>query len=433
MEEEDIPIRVGDIVKDSYKLIHLIAQEERGAIFCALDTQMKQVAIKFELDSKKQTSICVEAAILKLLDGSNHIPQFYQYGIHLNYKFLALELMGPNMIDLINYKKPYKFSLHSILKFGIQAIETLQFVHNKGFVHRDIKPGNFLIGNSPDTINLFKLTDFGLCKKIHKYDDVVVKPTNKGSFRGALLYASLNAHKLVELGRNDDLMIKSFHYNSELPGNISERQVSFSPLDFPLHTQSNNLNNQHESPKQHLRGKSPNQSHPGADNGTNTVQELLTIIDALIGVDSKTDQGTNESTLPIEGTRYESRINYVEQFMNEMKQKDNYTIGNSWNSFIGSIRGSNVSQLFEPFDLMSSTDSPKNSPVIVSPTPISPIDRQLSPQLLESKVLPITEVIHNQPGQSQLIPAINAGIGINTNHANRYVIIRGNKTVEFIN
>ncbi|KAA6317897.1 MAG: putative serine threonine protein kinase, partial [Streblomastix strix] len=123
---------------------------------------MKQIAIKLEKNAEEQPTVCIESAILKILADQRHIPQFFHYGSHENYKYLAMELIGPNMIDLVNYKRPYKFSLHSVLKFGIQAIETLQVVHNKGFVHRDIKPGNFLIGNTQQTSGTFYLTGFGL-------------------------------------------------------------------------------------------------------------------------------------------------------------------------------------------------------------------------------------------------------------------------------
>ncbi|KAA6323280.1 MAG: hypothetical protein EZS28_054331, partial [Streblomastix strix] len=49
MEEEDNLIKVGDIIKDCYKIIRSITNVSDRMIFCALDTSMKQVAIKLEL------------------------------------------------------------------------------------------------------------------------------------------------------------------------------------------------------------------------------------------------------------------------------------------------------------------------------------------------------------------------------------------------
>ncbi|KAA6392704.1 MAG: putative protein kinase [Streblomastix strix] len=171
------------------------------------------VAIKLEKDTEEQKSVCVEAAVLKIL--------------------------GPNMVELVNYKKPNKFSLHSMLKFGIQAIETLQIIHNKGFVHRDIKPGNFLIGNKRNTIGTFYLIDFSLCKKLNQKNGVIVKPTAKGSFRGSLMYASLNVHHHQDIGRNDDLMSLLYilveFYNGMLPWSEKDDMVKVQTLKFHYH------------------------------------------------------------------------------------------------------------------------------------------------------------------------------------------------------
>ncbi|KAA6383326.1 MAG: putative TTBK2 protein, partial [Streblomastix strix] len=200
--------KVGDIIKDRYQLILDISLEEKKMIFLALDQQMQQIIIKFEKYFEEQTAVCIESAILKILANSNHIPRFFSYGQHKNYKFMAYELLGPNMIDLVNYKKPYKFSLNSVLKFGIQAIETLQV-------------GNFLIGNTQETFGTFYLIGFELCKKINRHCGVVATPTFQGRFRGSMTYASLNAHNLVELGRKDDLISLLYilveFYNGMLP------------------------------------------------------------------------------------------------------------------------------------------------------------------------------------------------------------------------
>ncbi|KAA6383328.1 MAG: putative Tau-tubulin kinase 1 [Streblomastix strix] len=117
--------------------------------------------------------------------------------------------------------------LHSVLKFGVQAIEAIQALHKAGFVHRDIKPSNFVIGNTVETSSNIYLIDFGLCKKLFMKDGIVVKPSMKGSFRGTVRYASINSHRKRELGRNDDLMSLIYifveFYTGKLPwANISD-------------------------------------------------------------------------------------------------------------------------------------------------------------------------------------------------------------------
>ena len=48
--------------------------------------------------------------------------------------------------------------------FAIQALERVEYIHSKNFLHRDIKSANFLVGN-PDKSQIY-LIDFGNAKKI---------------------------------------------------------------------------------------------------------------------------------------------------------------------------------------------------------------------------------------------------------------------------
>ncbi|KAA6376428.1 MAG: putative Tau-tubulin kinase 2 [Streblomastix strix] len=204
-----VPFKVGEIIKEQYTLVQQIGAGTYGAIFEAIYMNgaiSKHVAIKFEQTMFNRPMLSIEVIVLKALSGNKHYAKYYQCGTHDNYKFVAMELLGPSLIDLANRKRPYRFCLHSILKFGVQAIEALEALHKAGFVHRDIKPSNFVIGGSIETSSRIYLIDFGLCKKLCIKDGIVVKPKMNGNFRGTFRYASLNAHRKRELGRNDDLM-----------------------------------------------------------------------------------------------------------------------------------------------------------------------------------------------------------------------------------
>ncbi|KAA6398111.1 MAG: putative Tau-tubulin kinase 1 [Streblomastix strix] len=144
--------------------------------------------------------------VMRAMKGSEHFAKFYQCGTHESFRFVSMDLLGPSIINVVNRCRPYMFTLLQMLKFGVQAIHALHELHKAGFVHRDVKPDNFVIGNTQETAGTIYLIDFGLCKKMIQHQGKLIKPPLPSKFRGTMRYSSPKAHLKIELGRSDDLI-----------------------------------------------------------------------------------------------------------------------------------------------------------------------------------------------------------------------------------
>ena len=78
-------------------------------------------------------------------------------------------------------------------------------VHKKNFIHRDMKPENFLMGLGRES-HTVHLIDFGLSKKFKdaKTHQHIPYKENK-NLTGTARYASVNTHLGIEQSRRDDL------------------------------------------------------------------------------------------------------------------------------------------------------------------------------------------------------------------------------------
>ena len=208
MEIKRIKQETNSMIGNKYRIIEKIGSGSFGEIYKGENIRTKEmVAIKMELIDSDMKMIANESRIYQYLKGSKlegntGFPTVKWYGIHENHYYMVMNLLGESLKDL--QKVNTRFSLKMTIHIGIKMLKLLETIHEKGLIHRDIKPDNFLFGINEHCNDLY-LIDFGLCKR-YIYDDgrhIPMKQTKQ--MIGSLNFCSIHSHLCMELGRRDDL------------------------------------------------------------------------------------------------------------------------------------------------------------------------------------------------------------------------------------
>ncbi|GAA6073809.1 tau-tubulin kinase 1 isoform X1, partial [Tachysurus ichikawai] len=137
-----------------------------GEIYEALDLLTKEnVALKVESAQQPKQVLKMEVAVLKKLQGKNHVCKFIGCGRNDKFNYVVMQLQGRNLADLRRSQPRGTFTISTTLRLGKQILESIEAIHSVGFLHRDIKPSNFAMGKLQSTCRKCYMLDFGLARQ----------------------------------------------------------------------------------------------------------------------------------------------------------------------------------------------------------------------------------------------------------------------------
>jgi serine/threonine protein kinase len=187
------------ILLDKYKIIKKLGEGSFAEVYKAKNLHnRKNVAIKIERPSRFYN---IEAEVLTALRGKEGFPFFFEKFEHEGYNYTVMELLGETLHDL-RKKANGKFSISTVVAIGLQLLERLRNLHNAGFIHRDLKPQQFLVGKK-DKERVY-IVDFGMCKK-YRLASIHIPFQTNCSKAGNATFASINIHRRIQASRRDDM------------------------------------------------------------------------------------------------------------------------------------------------------------------------------------------------------------------------------------
>ena len=143
---------------------------------------------------------------------------------------IAMQLLGDDLEHVVCAPEQY-LPPHDAATVGVALLNTIEQVHRAGYLHRDVKPSNIMVGRDGD--HCIYLADFGLAKKWRDRSKAHIPYRVKSGVTGTMRYCSSFTHEMHESSRRDDvesLMWVILALSGPLPWQTSARSPKFQQI-----------------------------------------------------------------------------------------------------------------------------------------------------------------------------------------------------------
>jgi serine/threonine protein kinase len=197
-----------DWVAERFEIKELIGSGGLGDVYRAWDHHLNRaVAVKRvrmqvnQNDRRLVEQTWREAMTTASLQHPN-IVTIFDYGIDPQGAFVVMELIEGETLEDVLVRGPLQFE--DFLRFAQQSLEAIVAAHALGLIHRDLKPGNFMIARST-AAGLFqvKILDFGLAKYLDSPQPQSIDHFN--SLMGSIHYMAPEQFQRLPIDHRTDL------------------------------------------------------------------------------------------------------------------------------------------------------------------------------------------------------------------------------------
>ena len=156
-----IDLATNPVLANRYRIAEKIGKGGMAEVYRGMDHVLeREVAIK--VLTERSDEVCrrflLEAQSMARLNHPN-IVAVYDVGVDRSLSYIILEYVRGSTLRDIDRSK---ISFDAAIDLTLQLLEALHYAHAQGIIHRDIKPGNLMIGDDKS----LKVMDFGLARRM---------------------------------------------------------------------------------------------------------------------------------------------------------------------------------------------------------------------------------------------------------------------------
>jgi serine/threonine protein kinase len=151
------------IYNDKYYKVGKCGRGAYGKILKCIDANERVYAIKvFFLDNAKNDKTNIVKRQFEILKKTHHknIIKAYDYFTHKENECISFEYIENDILKFL-LNKNFKIDETFIKATMKQILEGVQYLHEQGLMHRDLKPDNILLGQD----GVIKIADFDLLRE----------------------------------------------------------------------------------------------------------------------------------------------------------------------------------------------------------------------------------------------------------------------------